>query len=156
MQMTGKKMGEMKMQTEEFINNANTDNHIGITDDIGVEMLEAQKQKYEDELKSYEEAVIEIVKDIKNYDDQWQIDKRLMELQSENFGLSEEKFSHKIHFLPEYWNLEQEKYAYVVRQETHKAEGYLTQKNLEKDGAEERIIIIKKNLKEVNDKLGDN
>lgn len=143
------------INTKEFENNAGTDNHVGVSDNIGKEMLESQKAKYEEEVEAYKEAVEQIDRDVENYLKQWNIDKRIMELQFDNFGKDEEQFSLKVHKIPEYWELEKEKYTYYMRQEAYKADKWFDQKNTEKMKATERIEIIEKNLEEVDTRLKD-
>ena len=143
----------MELQTKEFENNAGTDNHIGVSDDIGKEMLASQKEEYEKELEAYQGALEQIDKDVANYTDQWLLDKEEMQLQYDNFGLLDDKFSHKVHTIPRFWEIQKEKFMYKIRQETHQAEQWLNQKAIEKEKAIERIDIIKKNLERVSNEL---
>ena len=132
---------------EEFVNKEGTDNHVGVSDDIGKEMLQNQIDSYKEELKSYKEAVSQAEKSIKNYNDQWLIDKELMDLELENFGRKPEHCVMKVHDLPRFWELQKEKFKYTIRQEVFKAESYLDQQEVIKNKALEQINIIESNLK---------
>jgi len=142
-----------KKGTEEFVNKAGTDNHVGVSDDIGREMQEAQKVKYEDELEAYQEEVAQIDRDIENYNAQWLLDQEEMQLQFDNFGMIEEKITHKVHLLPRFWEISRLKYAYKMRQEEHQAQQYLAHKQLAKEKGLERIDIVKSNLTRITQDL---
>ncbi len=141
-------MDEPELITKEFKNNNGTDNHIGVVDEIGKEMLKEEREAYEEAFKNVE-------KDIENYEKQWKIDRELMQLQYDNFGMDEKKYTHKIHFVPRYWELEKEKFSYQIKMEEFKAEKFLEQKNIELEKAVERIAIIDKQLEEVEKRLGE-
>lgn len=141
------------MKMEEFKNKNSTDNHIGVKDEIGKDMLLSQKESYMEDLDNYYEAVIQADKNYENYYDQWVIDKELMDLQLEHFGKDESQYTHKVHNLPRFWELEKQKFVYTIRQETAKADAYLAQQLEVREKALERIDIILKNLKEVNERL---
>jgi hypothetical protein len=138
---------------EEFVNKEKTENHIGVVDDIGKDMLQSQIDSYKEELDSYYEAVIDADKSIENYNNQWIIDKRLMELELENFGRREEHYVMKVHTIPEFWELQKSKFRFTIRQEEAKAENYLqSQLNL-REKALERITVIESNLKKAQERL---
>lgn len=138
---------------EEFENKNGTDNHVSNVDELGKEMLLAQKEKYVEELDNYYDQVINITKSIENYNDQWIIDKELMKLQYDNFGKDESQFTHKVHKIPRYWELEKEKFSYTIRQEEFKAKSYFDEQEAMYKVAIARIESITKNLDEVSKRL---
>lgn len=140
---------------EKFVNKEGTDNHVGEKDEMGLEILQVQKEKYEEEMAAYEEAVENYEKNIANYSEQWEVDKALMQKQLDHFGMIPEKVTHKIHLDPEYWELEKKKYGFRVRQETFQAEQYLKKQEQEMENAKKRIEIIKEELAKVLEQMGD-
>jgi len=100
--------------------------NVGVKDDKGVEILKRQLNGLTKEKEAYEKAIIDTEKSISNYEEQWLIDKRLLELQLEHFGMVDEKVTHKIQLVPEFWSLEKKKFEYRIREEHARADSYLT------------------------------
>lgn len=136
-----------------YVNEAGTSNEVGVTDDIGVNILKRQEKSLLDEKKAYEEGLESAEKGLDNYERQWVIDKRLMELQLENFGMLESSYSHKIHTLPEYWELEKQKYSYKVREETFVAEKHIDSYKEQIAKSKERLVKIDEELKAVRKQI---
>ena len=148
-------MEEKVLETKSFVNNDGTDNHVGESDELAIEMLQNQKTNYEQELEAYEENVKQIQKDIDNFKVQWDIDKELYQIQLDNFGVKDEHKTHLAHDLPRFWELQKKKFEFQVREDTFRSERVLEGKEFEMSKAKERIATIKEQLAEVNKKLGE-
>jgi len=130
-----------------------TPNTIGELDEVGLDMLKEQVLALESEEKAYIDNLEEAKKTYDNYNAQWEVDKRLHELQLENHGLDPSKYSHKVHFIPEFWELQKKKYEYVVREDTFRAEQFLSkQLDLIAEGRKQ-LEIVQKNLADVRKQL---
>lgn len=137
----------------EFKNSKNSDNNIGVMDDIGVQMAKDQLIAHEKEIEACEEALVELEKDYNNYNDQWQIDKRLFELELEHFGKREEHITHKVELIPEFWELQKKKQEYRVRMETHNAEEHLKAIRKQQEALNKQLEIAHKNKVVIEQKL---
>lgn len=132
----------MEEKKNGFANDAGTNNNVGVIDDLGMDIIAEQIKNYKAEKEQYEQALLEIDKSKENYQKQWAIDKEIMALQLEHFGKNEKDFTHKIHYLPRYWELEKEKYSFNVHSETIKAEQQMKGYDAEKEKVSQRIIEI--------------
>lgn len=144
-----------------YENKNKTPNEVGITDEIGVDLIKDQLLSLYDERKAFEDGLDTAEKNLENFEKQWNIDKRLYELQMENWGLIEDKKTHKIHLIDEYWDLSKEQFYYgKVRPDTFQSEKMIESFNKEIETAKERlagiadeIINIKKQLKDLNEDI---
>lgn len=127
------------MTDEGFKNELGTDNQVGIKDDIGTDLINEQIKSYEKELQDTQKALDGQKKGLANYSEQWAIDKRLMELELEHFGKPEDAYSHNVHKVPEYWELQKKKFEFKVRWDTKQAEAAI-------EGYEKQIEIYEKNI----------
>lgn len=123
-----------------------TENEVGVTDDIGVDILTQQVINLYEEQEAFRIGKETAIKNKENYSIQWDIDKQLQELQLEHFGMTEEGKTHKIHNVPEFWDLQKRKFEFEVRMERVKAESDIQGFEAEEKRADDRIIIIKDQL----------
>jgi len=108
---------------KEFKNELNTSNEVEVMDDIGVSMVKQNLAAVLDEQEHYAEAIKVAMAAYDNYNEQWIIDKRLFELEMDNFGkIDDSKATHKIELIPEFWELQKKKKGFSIRQETYSAE----------------------------------
>lgn len=132
--------------TETFVNDEKGSNEVGVKDDIGLDMIKRQLGALLVEEEAFVEALEQGEKSYENYQKQWDIDKRLFELQLEHFGLEEKNYTHKLHSVPEYWDLEKTKFEYKVKQETFSAEQRLKQYEEEQTNALKRLNLIREEI----------
>jgi hypothetical protein len=137
---------KIRLNNVSYQNDAGTDNEVSVMDDIGIGMVKQQLGALLIEEEVFVEAIDVSKSNYDNYNNQWVIDKRLFELQLEHFGLQEQHYTHNLHLVPEYWDLEKEKFMYKVRQETFSAEKRLKQYEEELANAINRLAIIREEI----------
>lgn len=137
----------------EFKNNKGTDNHVGVADNIGLEMLKQQKANHEQELKTLEDARAEAIKTRDNYKEQWDIHAAKVQVQLDNWGMIEEKKTHKFHLVPEYWELEKKLFQYQFRMDKFTNEAQINAFDADVKSYEKQLDGVKKNLEEINKRI---
>jgi len=138
---------------KEFKNELNTPNEVGIMDDMGIDMVKRNLGAVLDEQKAYAEAVEVAQKNYDNYKKQWDIDKRLFELELENWGKIEGEATHKIELVPEFWELQKKKKEFAIRQETFSAEQRMKGFLEDVKNSQERLELLNEQEKELTLKL---
>ena len=139
--------------TKEFKNELNTPNEVGVMDDIGVDMVKRNLGAVLDERKAYEEAVVVAQKNYDNYKEQWDIDKRLFELELENWGKIDDKYTHKIELVPEFWELQKKKKEFAIRQETYSAEKRMQGFLDDVKNSQERLELLNEQVVKLTEQL---
>jgi len=148
----------MKM---EYKNKEGTSNNVGVTDDIGVDMLKKQVLNLYAEETAFQGGLEAAEKNLENFSKQWAIDKRLYELQLDNWGLLDEHRTHKLHMVDEYWELSKEQFYYnKVRPDTFQSEklieGYIDEiktSNERLSAIAEELINVKKQLSDLGEDI---
>jgi len=139
-----KKKVEEKMS---FENEQGTSNNVDISEELSVDMVKGQVINFYDEKKAFEMGLEQAEKNLENFEKQWLIDKRLYELQLENWGLKEGHKTHKIHDVQEYWDLSKEQFIFgKVRPDTFQAERMIESYKDEIKNAKARIVSIDEEL----------
>lgn len=138
---------------EEFKNEKQTDNHVGVVDNIGVAMLKEQKANHEQELKTLQGALDDAQKTHDNFKEQWDVHEAKVQLQLDNWGMLDEKKTHRFHLLPEYWELEKKLFQYQFRMDKSNNEGMIKQFLNDIDSYKKQMDIAQKNLDEVTTRL---
>ena len=142
-------------ESKEYKNQAGTDNEVGITDEIGIGMLQQQVANLYDEREAFKRGVSEAKKGYDNYKEQADVEEKLQDLQLANFGLVEAHKTHKVHLLPEFWDLQKKKFEYEIKmarmQDKSQLEGY----EAEIKKGEERLASVEEQLNKKFKKLND-
>jgi len=130
-----------------YTNKEATPNGVGVTDELGVNMLKKQLLNFYAERDAFVQGKEQATKNLENFEKQWNIDKRLYELQMENWGLLDEKKTHKIHLIDEYWELAKEQFYYSkVRPDTFQSEKLI-------EGYKDEIITADKRLQSIAEEI---
>ena len=139
-----------------YENKNGTPNEVGVTDELGVEMIKQQLLNLYAEQKAFEEGLETAVANLENFEKQWKIDKELYDLQMEHFGLNEDKYTHKVHFVPKYWELLKEQFYYSkVRPETFQSEKMIESYKSEIEVSEKRLVSLAEEILTVSKQLRD-
>ncbi len=126
---------------------------VGVTDSMGVDIITQQIINLYEEQEAFRLGKINAIKNKENYSIQWDIDKKLQELQLKHFGMLESGKTHKIHEVEEFWDLQKQKFEFEVRMERVKAESDIKGFDAEIKRAEERLIITAEQLAKKISKL---
>ena len=139
---------ERQTRYRKMVEKTEVKNEVGVTDAIGVDIIVQQVINLYEEQEAFRIGKDTAVKNKENYSIQWDIDRKLQELQLEHFGMADEGRTHKIHFVEEFWVLQKKKFEFEVRMEKAKAESELLGFDAEIKRADERAIIIKEQLEQ--------
>jgi len=141
---------------DEFKNELGTDNFVGVDDEIGNDQIKDQIEQLNKEIKGYETIIEQKQKDFDNFKEQYDIAKELWALEVENFGISPEKYSHKVHYIPRFWELKKQEHEYKIRMEKFQNDKYLESltKELEvgtdqMNALKEQVVVLEKQLEGV-------
>lgn len=121
-------------------------NNVEVNDELGQQIVETNKEQLLKEIELFTNNIEELDKQEKNYNDQWLIDKELLEIQMTDDNHELVTPTYKYQTLPRFWELVKKKTAYRVRQETHLAESSL------KGFVEQRKVLIEQ-LESSSEKL---
>ena len=138
---------------EEFENKKGTSNYMEVVDEEDIETLKAQIEAVNSELEAFEEKRLDAVKLKERYETQWAVDKEEMTLQLEHFGMPEEKYTHKIHFVPRFWELQKKKFEFKVEEQTKQAESWIDGQTRIIEEFDNSILTIKKQQEELKKQL---
>lgn len=130
---------EKKNIVEEFKNQAGSDNEVGVTDQIGIDMLKKQVKDIYDEIEAFKGGLDNAKKSFDNYKEQADVEHRLQDLQLDHFGMIEEQKTHLIHNVPEFWELQKKKFEFEVRSQRMQDKSQLEGYEAEIKRAEERL-----------------
>ena len=138
---------------EEFVNKKETSNYVDVQDEEDIEMLKNQVEAIESELLAFEEKAEDAVKLKARYEEQWAVDKEEIDLQLEHFGMPESNYTHKIHYIPRFWELQKIKFQYKVESQIAVAEGWMEGQDAIIKQYEEQIVMIKEQFETVKNQL---
>jgi DNA repair ATPase RecN len=131
------------------IANPNVDSSIGIQDELGKEALEQQKVALERELKVFTENKEGLIKGKENYLKQWEVDKRLLELQLEGDNIRPLEPKTKLETMDEYFELVKQMIAFKLRFDTFQAEQQIEGYDKQIEAMEEQIKSAEAELKKL-------
>jgi hypothetical protein len=131
------------------IANPNVDNNIGIQDELGMEALNQMKESLEKELKIFTDNRDDLIKGKENYLAQWEVDKRIAELQMEGDNLKPIDPKTPLEANDEYFELFKKKLAFKHRFDVYKAEEELKKFDTQIQVMQEQIDSAEKKLKEM-------
>ena len=138
---------------EEFENKKGTSNYMEVVDEEDIETLKAQIEAVNSELDAFEEKRLDAIKLKERYETQWVVDKEEMDLQLEYFGMPEEKYTHKIHYIPRFWELQKKKFEFEVEEKTKQAESWIDGQEKIIEEFDNSIATIKKQQEELKKQL---
>ncbi len=128
-----------------------TEDNIGIMDDLGKEIMESQKKQLLSELTTFQSNIKEIEKSKQNFKDQWDVDNRIYEIFLEEYNIKKLNPEFKYEESNEYWDLRKKQLEYKYRQDKHMSESRLEEYDRKKIVLQEQIDIINKKLEEMGD-----
>jgi len=131
--------------------NPNVDSNIGIQDELGMEALEQAKVQLNKEISTFTENVESLTKGKENYIKQWEVDKRLAEIQLEGDNLMPFEPKIPLEANKEYYELVKQKIAFKLRFDTHQAEEQLKAYDIQIATMQEQIDSSQKKLKELEE-----
>ena len=127
------------------------DSAVGIVDDLGESIIEEQKKQLQTEIDLFEKNIADAKKAKENYEKQVEIEEKLRKIVDENYGLIEEKYQHKYQLIPEYWELQHEKFKYQLRQERFMDERTIAGFDQQIKEQSEQLKSATEKLKELNE-----
>ena len=136
-----------------FENENKTPNEVGVSDEIGIDMLKEQHNSLLAEKDAFESSLTGLHLDLDNYTVQWDIDLELMELELDNFGVKDEHKTFKVQELDRFWELKKEQYKYKVREERARAENHIAGLKQSIENTQERVMIIIEQLEKIESQL---
>jgi hypothetical protein len=122
-------------------------NHeVGVQDELGQEIEARGIENLENDVNIITKNLEQLHKEHTNYEDQWVIDKEVYELMSKPGALRKVEPAINVELEDRYWELKELQFGYKKREEFHKAEAYLANK-------ERQIEIAEENLKGAVERL---
>lgn len=112
------------------------------SDDLGAQILAEHKAQLLREKKVFEDRIADLVKTKARFKEQWETDKRLVEMQIEGNGIEFVTPERHIHKSPEYWDLQRKKLRYAFEMEKAQAESSL-------DGFDAQMVAVQEQLDSV-------
>jgi len=128
--------------------NDKVESDIAIKDAIGKEIVETNKKQLKSEIDTFEKNIISAQKALKNYQDQWELDKELWEIQLKDMDCAQIEPVFHYHKNPRFWELIKKKKEYQYRFDEHNANAKLTEYTAQMKQLEDE-------LKSSRDKLND-
>lgn len=144
-----------EMVVAPYENKEGTSNEIGVLDDIGIDMLKNQVVSLYAEEVAFELGLQNAVEGKENYEVQWKIDEELLDMQYNNFGMLKESYTHVIHTMPRFWDLQKEQFSYKVRQDKVLAESQLQGYDKEIEAATNQLEHIRGKIADLTKQLND-
>jgi len=143
------------IDVNDYVNEAGTSNEVGVTDEIGKDLIKNQLLSLYAEEEAFVKARENALEGLENYEKQWLIDKELLELQLNNFGMLDSAKTHIVHTIPRFWELQKEQFGYKVRQETFQAEQTIKSFEREVETADKQLERIRKSIADKVKELED-
>ena len=147
-QISKEEMEARTIVTEDYVNNTESSNDVGVTDTIGKDIIKNQLLSLYAEEEAFIKAEKNAVEGLENYMQQWDIDKELLNLQLDNFGMLDSAKTHLVHEIPRFWELQKEQFRFKVRQETFQAEQTIKGFEKELDTAKKQLDRLKVAIEE--------
>jgi len=126
--------------------------YVGEQDVIGKEIIAKQLKAIEDEIPMYERAIVNVKEQIKNFSEQFELDKKIYKIMLANFERVPENATWKFEQDKEYIALQKKKQEYKVREDKYKGEAKLLELNAQLSKFETELDTAF----EQRDKLGEN
>jgi hypothetical protein len=138
---------------DEFKNELGTENTVGVLDEIGIDQIKEQIEQLSNEINGYEKVLEQKQKDFDNFKEQYDIAQELWDLEIENYGITPEKYSHKVHYIPRFWELKKKEHEYKIRMEKFQNDKYIESLSRELEvgieqmnNLKEQKIVLEKQL----------
>lgn len=121
------------------------------TDNIGAEILEAQKEQLHKEIELFEKNLEQLKKDKENFVTQWAVDNKLYEiiLKDDNMKKINPEFGYELN--PEYWELRHKQQEFRYRMDKHLAESKIRGYDVQMQAAEEQLVSANQKLNELGE-----
>jgi 2',3'-cyclic-nucleotide 2'-phosphodiesterase (5'-nucleotidase family) len=130
--------------------NEMVEDNTSITDDaIGKEIVEAQVEQLNKEIKMFEESLVNIDKSIENYREQAEIDWRMYEIQLEGDNNQPLRPTKKYEEMEEFQELVKKKIEFAFRSRKYMDERKLEEYDRQKEQIQEQLDAAKEKLAEI-------
>jgi len=126
-------------------------NNATVNDELSADIVSEFKRNAELEIKQFKQNLIDIDKAIANYSEQWDVDKKLFEIQLEGDNHHLVTPTYKYQELPLYWELVKKKIAFSFKEQNHLAKQRFKGWEIQKEQIQEQIDSSQAKLDELEE-----
>lgn len=129
----------------------NTNNEVGISDDLGQDIESQYKEELLTEIKNFEDTIEKTQQDLDNFKEQWENDLVIYDEMLKEGAIRRINPEFNYELSDRYWNAREKQLGYKFRMDKHMAEAKMQQYQTIIDTSKEQLEQAQQKLKELEE-----